>query len=88
MFYKNGSKKYSVITLDVKGYTCPMPLLKAKKNLKSIDSNVVLKVISSDPESKKDFIAYFERNLMAELLEIERIESNYIFYILKKDSNS
>jgi tRNA 2-thiouridine synthesizing protein A len=42
------------ITLDTTGLTCPMPVLKTKKNLSMMASGEVLEVISSDPGSQKD----------------------------------
>ena len=41
--------------IDLSGLQCPMPLLKAKLALNSMDSTQVLKVVATDPGSEKDF---------------------------------
>ena len=46
--------------LDVKGLACPLPVLKAKKRLKSMASGDVLVVLTTDPSSVKDFAAFSE----------------------------
>ena len=43
------------IEIDLSGLRCPMPLLKAKLALNSMDSTQVLKVVATDPGSEKDF---------------------------------
>lgn len=41
-------------TLDARGLTCPMPLLKTKKTLKGMKSGQVLEILGTDPGSKND----------------------------------
>ena len=40
--------------LDVKGLNCPLPILKAKKFMKTLDPGETLEVLSTDPGSVKD----------------------------------
>ncbi|ETR68498.1 MAG: SirA family protein [Candidatus Magnetoglobus multicellularis str. Araruama] len=49
-------------TLNCTGLTCPMPLLKTKKMIKTMESGQVLEIISSDPGSKNDIPAFTERS--------------------------
>jgi tRNA 2-thiouridine synthesizing protein A len=44
--------------LDTRGLNCPLPILKAKKALADMESGEVLKVISTDPGSTRDFQAF------------------------------
>lgn len=44
--------------LDTKGLNCPLPILKAKKALSEMSSGQVLRVVSTDPGSKRDFQAF------------------------------
>lgn len=44
--------------LDARGLNCPLPILRAKKTLNSMDTGTVLKIISTDPGSVKDFEAF------------------------------
>jgi TusA-related sulfurtransferase len=44
--------------LDTKGLNCPLPILKAKKALSEMASGQVLRVVSTDPGSTRDFQAF------------------------------
>ena len=54
--------------LDTRGLNCPLPILKAKKALSDMQSGALLKVISTDPGSVRDFQA-FSRQTGNELVE-------------------
>lgn len=45
-------------TLDAKGLNCPLPILKAKRALNTVDANGTLEVLSTDPGSVADFEAF------------------------------
>jgi len=49
------------IVIDLSGLQCPMPLLKAKLALNSMDSSQVLKVVATDPGSEKDFHMFVDQ---------------------------
>jgi tRNA 2-thiouridine synthesizing protein A len=44
--------------LDAKGLTCPLPILRAKKLLRTMDHGDALTVIATDPSSVKDFQSF------------------------------
>ncbi len=44
--------------LDTRGLNCPLPILKTKKALADMQSGEILKVISTDPGSIRDFQAF------------------------------
>jgi tRNA 2-thiouridine synthesizing protein A len=68
--------------LDTKGLNCPLPILRAKKALKSLESGQVLEVLSTDPGSVADFGA-FCRTTGNEL--VEQNEADGIFtYLIRK----
>jgi tRNA 2-thiouridine synthesizing protein A len=46
------------IELDVKGLNCPLPILRAKKALASMESGQTLRVVATDPGAVKDFAAF------------------------------
>ncbi len=54
--------------LDTRGLNCPLPILKAKKALADMASGDVLKVVSTDPGSMRDFQA-FAKQTGNELIE-------------------
>ncbi|MFN0219524.1 MAG: sulfurtransferase TusA family protein [Hyphomicrobium sp.] len=45
-------------TLDVSGYACPIPILKAKKSLVDMAPGATLEVLATDPAAPKDFVAF------------------------------
>ena len=47
-------------TLDTKGLTCPLPILKAKKALSELPKGGKLEVLATDPGSVPDFKAFCE----------------------------
>ena len=60
--------------IDARGLTCPLPILRAKKALSSMQSGEVLKVFATDPGSLRDFQA-FARQTGNELIEQQTAES-------------
>ena len=54
--------------LDTRGLNCPLPILKAKKALAEMASGDLLRVVSTDPGSVRDFQA-FARQTGNELVE-------------------
>jgi tRNA 2-thiouridine synthesizing protein A len=46
--------------LDVRGYNCPIPLLRAKKALASMAPGQILKVMTTDPGAEIDFKVFAE----------------------------
>ncbi|MEO0367406.1 MAG: sulfurtransferase TusA family protein [Pseudomonadota bacterium] len=59
--------------VDTSGTRCPIPLLRAKQTLKTMQSGEVLHVISTDPSSIGDFEAML-RHLPHTLLKTEVAE--------------
>jgi tRNA 2-thiouridine synthesizing protein A len=45
-------------TLDLKGLSCPLPIVKTAKALRELDSGDVIEVLATDPGSVKDFAAW------------------------------
>jgi len=68
--------------LDTTGLNCPMPILRARKALKELQSGDILRVTATDPGSVKDFEA-FAKQTGNELLE-SSTEGETFVYRLKK----
>jgi len=68
--------------LDTKGLNCPLPILKAKKALNSMEGGQLLEVISTDPGSVADFSA-FCRTTGNELMEQSETDGIYTYLICK-----
>ena len=58
--------------IDTRGLNCPLPILKAKKSLNDMASGQLLKVVSTDPGSVRDFQA-FARQTGNELVAQETV---------------
>ena len=71
-------------TLDCKGLSCPMPIVKlAKKMKKEVKPGQVLMMEGTDPGSKTDVPKWCERN-KHEYLGMEDLGDVYKYYIRKK----
>jgi len=46
------------VTLDVKGLTCPLPVLKTNKAMRDVPKGGTLEVLATDPGSVADFEAF------------------------------
>jgi tRNA 2-thiouridine synthesizing protein A len=44
--------------LDARGLNCPLPILRAKKAIGTLEAGKVLKIMATDPGSVKDFEAF------------------------------
>jgi tRNA 2-thiouridine synthesizing protein A len=73
--------------VDATGLKCPLPILRCKKGLNEIKSDQVLKIIATDPGSKKDFDA-FCRQTGHELLSLQANFFSCPFNFSKLSSNS
>ncbi len=68
--------------LDCKGMQCPLPILKTKMMIDSMESDQILKMISTDPGSINDMAAW-SRRTGHELLESITDNGEYVFYVRK-----
>ena len=69
--------------LDTRGLNCPLPILKAKKSLNEMTSGQLLKVVSTDPGSIRDFQA-FARQTGNELMEQETVGTDFIHVLTRR----
>ena len=68
--------------VDAREHRCPMPLLMAKRGLNTLVVGQVLKLLSTDPGSVKDF-QIFARQSGNEILMSEEIGDEFHFLIRK-----
>ena len=68
--------------LDARNLNCPLPILRAKKAINSMESGQVLKIMATDPGSVKDFEA-FANQTGHELMDSSEVGSEFHF-LLKK----
>ena len=68
--------------LDTRGLNCPLPILKAKKALAEMTSGQLLRVVSTDAGSLRDFEA-FARQTGNDLMDQQAVGSDFI-HVLKR----
>lgn len=67
--------------LDARGLYCPMPVVKAGRELKSLEPGQVLKVLVNDPAARTDFPAWVE-DTGNELVEAnEAPDGSFVFFV-------
>ena len=69
--------------LDTRGLNCPLPILKAKKALSEMVSGDLLRVLSTDAGSVRDFQA-FARQTGNELVEQNTANGDYIHVLRRR----
>ena len=69
-------------TLDAKGLDCPMPLLKAKKAIESLESGQILEILGTDEGSRIDLPGWCER-VGHTFLGVKEEADCFRFYIKK-----
>ena len=62
------------IELDTSGTECPIPVLKARKLIRTVTKGTIIKIIATDPLAEADFRHYCE-------------QSKYEFINIKKNQN-
>ena len=68
--------------IDARGMRCPMPLLKLKQSLHQLPTGEVLKVLTTDPISQRDFVAFLQRS-PHRLLSMSQQQEDFVFEIEK-----
>jgi TusA-related sulfurtransferase len=69
--------------LDTRGLNCPLPILKAKKALADMATGDVLRVVSTDPGSVRDFQA-FARQTGNDLVQQDTAGAEFIHYLRRR----
>ena len=73
--------------LDARGLLCPMPIVKASKEIKSLHNGDILKILATDRGAIVDFPAWAE-DTGHELLSWHQDGGTLVFYVRKKEEAS
>ena len=68
--------------LDARGLNCPIPILRTKKFLTTMEVGKIVRIMATDPGSVKDFEA-FARQTGNELLSSTEVEGEFQFTLKK-----
>lgn len=69
-------------TLDATGLKCPMPVLRARRALKSMASGAVLELLADDPAAASDVPAFCE--MTGDTLEEARQDGETLIFRIRK----
>ncbi len=60
-------------TLDCKGLSCPMPMMKLAKAMKGLNSGEILEMLGTDPGTKSDLPKWCDKtgNILVQEEELE-----------------
>lgn len=70
------------LVVDARGLSCPMPIVKAKKGIESLQSGQVMELIATDKGSVNDVQAW-AKQAGHEVLSVEERNGEYHFRIKK-----
>lgn len=70
------------VVLDARDLLCPMPVVKAGKQIRSLADGQILKILATDRGSIADFPAWAE-DTGNELLEWHEEDGMFVFYVRK-----
>ena len=72
-----------VVTADLSGLNCPLPILRTKKALAPMQSGEVLQITCTDPATPVDFAAFCKQT-GNELVEQQQDADKFLFLIRKR----
>ena len=72
------------VTLDVRGVSCPGPILEAKKMLDGMKSGEVLMLVSNCPGTPADIDAWVKNTALELVNRVEIARGSFEFYLRKK----
>ena len=72
-------------TLDVKGASCPMPVVKTKSAADGLDVGEVLEVLATDPGSMSDLDGWADGTEGVELVDQTEGDDVYKHYVRKTE---
>jgi TusA-related sulfurtransferase len=70
-------------TLDARGLSCPMPIVKTAMAIKGMQSGELIEVLATDPGSVKDFAAW-SKSTGNELVESTTEEGSVYRFVLRR----
>ncbi|MCC7048682.1 MAG: sulfurtransferase TusA family protein [Alphaproteobacteria bacterium] len=68
--------------LDTKGLNCPLPVLRAKKAIKTLAVGGTLTVYATDPGAQKDFVAFCQAT--GNELQSSTAENGVFTFVIRK----
>ena len=71
------------VTIDTRGLTCPLPVLKVRKTMRSIEPGSAVHVLATDPLADQDLRAYCEASGCA-FLSVNKLDGDVLSIVIQK----
>jgi tRNA 2-thiouridine synthesizing protein A len=68
--------------VDARGLSCPMPIVKTAQAVKGLASGALVEVLSTDPGSTKDFVAW-SKTTGNEIVE-QSVDGNVYRFVIRR----
>jgi len=68
--------------LDLKGLNCPLPILRIKQTMTSLESGDILKVVGTEPGTVRELKVFCKQG-GHELLDFQETADEFIYFIRK-----
>ena len=75
------------VVLDARNLLCPMPVVKAGKQIRSLEHGQILKILATDRGSIADFPAWAD-DTGNELMEWHEEDGVFVFFVRKVDEEA
>lgn len=70
--------------VDARGLNCPLPILRTKKALTDLKSGQILRILTTDPGSVRDFEAFAQQTGNTLLSSTQSESKEYEFLLMRK----
>jgi tRNA 2-thiouridine synthesizing protein A len=71
------------VTIDTRGLSCPLPVLKVRKAMRSIENGTEVQVLATDPLADQDLRAYCEASGCA-FLSVDKLDGDVLCIVIQK----
>ncbi len=71
------------VTIDTRGLSCPLPVLKVRKVMRSIEPGSAVQVLATDPLADQDLRAYCEASGCA-FLSVDKLVDGVLCIVIQK----
>ncbi len=70
--------------LDARGLSCPLPILRTKKALNDMSKGQIMRILTTDPGSVRDFAAFAKQTGHELLASNELAEKEFEFFLMRR----
>jgi tRNA 2-thiouridine synthesizing protein A len=71
------------VTIDTRGLSCPLPVLKVRKAMRSVENGTKVHILATDPLADQDLRAYCEVSGCA-FLSVGKLDGDVLCIVIQK----